>query len=1067
MCGEVVAGLPHRAAIGGAPDVRDGVPARFDRRSTVLQDQILRRGAAMIEPPTFAQEKTSDLPPGKRRPTDPGPPARESRQQRAAADIAEAERVLGGEAATLDAVVTLGERLAALGKLGQARRLLRRARLHPALDREARPDLYREVFQKSALYTYKDPDLPLKRRLDAALELLEQAEDLATTSSQETLGLAGSIHKRRWEADGLRAHLERALFFYLRGYALGIREEHLTGPSTPDALAAARADVIAFLRARPDCQLWAEEDRGYCGINAAFVLDLLAREEEQGAARAGFTSTVAEQRRLAARLIREEVIRSVPPLLARKELRLAERWWFYATVGEAFFGLGSVDESRYAQAIDWLVTRPRAAGLAWGAGREATVGLEVPEWAYESTARQLARLARAQQAPGLSEERFAETTAGQALGAFLGNDAKALESTFRGKFGLGLSGGGFRASLFHIGMLARLAELDVLRHVEVLSCVSGGSIIGAQYYLAVRHLLQTRTDDEITRQDYIDLVKRLEVDFLAGVQRNLRTRVLAEWTTNVRMMFSSSYTRTMRVGELYERELFSRVEDVADQDAGGKPVFRSPVTGPRWMPDWLARRRGHRREARFLDDLFIRPRLADGTQQTEFHPPSQNWRRRNKAPILVLNAAALNTGHTWQFTARYMGEPPSAIVTDIDCNYRLRRMYYEDAPAPYRKFRLGHAVAASSCVPGLFEPLILDGLYPDGAGGPEGPEAISVRLVDGGACDNQGVGSLLEQECSVMLVSDASGQMDAEDVPAAGVLGVLLRTNSVFQARVREAQYLDLASRQQASLLRGLMFIHLRQDLRGKDVAWTGIRPALKQSELERSLEAPADATSFEIAADVQRQLSQIRTDLDSFSDAEAFALMTSAYRMTCQRFDRCIDGFSPPPRAEDWRFLRIEAAMRPPSASPDGAGRSYLQRLLRAGASVAFKVWKISRPLAAAKWLLLLSALILVALLFEERWHESVVPGFAQRFTFKAAAVVGGTFLAFTILGLLLEGLVGQRGGKHLMWLARWPDTLRRLVIGTAMSLLGFALARLHLHVFDRLFLRHGRLDNFPRKKP
>jgi predicted acylesterase/phospholipase RssA len=30
------------------------------------------------------------------------------------------------------------------------------------------------------------------------------------------------------------------------------------------------------------------------------------------------------------------------------------------------------------------------------------------------------------------------------------------------KLGLALSGGGFRASLFHIGVLARMAELDLL-----------------------------------------------------------------------------------------------------------------------------------------------------------------------------------------------------------------------------------------------------------------------------------------------------------------------------------------------------------------------------------------------------------------------------------------------------------------------------------------------------------------------------------------------------------------------------------------------------------------------------
>src|ERR1700756_3134299 len=72
------------------------------------------------------------------------------------------------------------------------------------------------------------------------------------------------------------------------------------------------------------------------------------------------------------------------------------------------------------------------------------------------------------------------------------------------------SGGGFRASLFHIGVLARLAELDVLRHVEVLSCVSGGSIIGAHYYLEVRRLLRKTPEKDIDRDTYITLVQELE-----------------------------------------------------------------------------------------------------------------------------------------------------------------------------------------------------------------------------------------------------------------------------------------------------------------------------------------------------------------------------------------------------------------------------------------------------------------------------------------------------------------------------------------------------------------------------
>ena len=58
------------------------------------------------------------------------------------------------------------------------------------------------------------------------------------------------------------------------------------------------------------------------------------------------------------------------------------------------------------------------------------------------------------------------------------------------RLGLCLSGGGFRASLFHIGVLAAMAEREMLHRVEALSTVSGGSIIGAYYYLKVKQLLE-------------------------------------------------------------------------------------------------------------------------------------------------------------------------------------------------------------------------------------------------------------------------------------------------------------------------------------------------------------------------------------------------------------------------------------------------------------------------------------------------------------------------------------------------------------------------------------------------
>jgi predicted acylesterase/phospholipase RssA len=42
--------------------------------------------------------------------------------------------------------------------------------------------------------------------------------------------------------------------------------------------------------------------------------------------------------------------------------------------------------------------------------------------------------------------------------------------------GLALSGGGFRATIFHLGVLRRLQELGLLKKIDILSSVSGGSI---------------------------------------------------------------------------------------------------------------------------------------------------------------------------------------------------------------------------------------------------------------------------------------------------------------------------------------------------------------------------------------------------------------------------------------------------------------------------------------------------------------------------------------------------------------------------------------------------------------
>jgi predicted acylesterase/phospholipase RssA len=831
-------------------------------------------------------------------------------------------------------LLRIATELKGLRAFDKARRILSLARQQGIPDSRLRIKLA----QQHALCTYKDPDLPAGERLREALDILGGVEDLQTTRNQETLGLLGAIYKRRWELDGQKAHLERSLAYYGRGY-----KEGLPG------------------------------DYGYTAINTAYVLDLLASLELADAKKSNTISGTAEARVKEARQIREDMVVSLPRLAEQPDnAGLNDQWWFLVTMAEALFGL-----ERYEEALSWL---QRAAALP-----------DIASWEYEATTRQLASLARLHAERDGSIEVPEETRAWKALSQFLGRNEAGVRTAYAGKVGLALSGGGFRASLFHIGVFARLAELDMLRHVEVLSCVSGGSVIGAHYYLEVRKLLQEKPDAEITREDYITIVERLQKDFLAGVQRNIRTRVAASLWANLRMIFDHNYSRTERAGDLFEREIFSRVPD-------------GEGNGPRW-----------------LNDLFIKPK----GEPENFAPKYDNWRRRTKVPILVLNATTLNTGHVWQFTASWMGEPPGDINTAIDGNERLRRMYYTEAPPAHQGIRLGHAVAASACVPGLFEPLVLAKLYPD----------RTVRLVDGGVHDNQGTASLLEESCTVQLVSDASGQMNTQPDPSRGLVGVPLRANSILMARVREAQYCELQVRESASLLRGLMFIHSKKDLDVEPVDWINCEDPEDPSDAAH----PGQLTSYGILKEIQKRLAAIRTDLDSFSEVEAFALMTSAYRMTELEFASSIRGF---PTSEatprQWSFLAVERPMKQKTGCE--AEHDALARLLEVGSSCAFKIWHLSRFLQALAVVCGLAALVGLTWWSIANWSRHLL----------------SVKLVATPIFAALAGLIV---GKTVMRVVRYRETLERIALGVGLALFGWLIAGLHLLIFDKWFLNCGRV--------
>jgi len=856
-------------------------------------------------------------------------------RNQATAAIEQAKRVIASPPGPPREILALAKQLAGFDQIGYARKVLLRADLKklPA------DDLLRLMVQKHlGLYTYKDQELPIASRLKEAEDILQELLPRIDAAAvvlrpdslrqvlelkQDTLGILGAVHKVRFTAFASRESLQRSLEYYLTGYKLGVN---------PDGGA-------------------------YTGLNAAFILDALVSHLPPD-------DPAAITRRAQAQEIRSEIIKVLTDAASKEGFKPDQ--WYYAKLAEAYLGSG-----------DYERARANAAQIAHA---------DLKNWELETMARQFAHIARLQaMKEGRAADDIETSAAWSVLKILLGGNATAALSFLRGKVGLALSGGGFRASLYHIGVLASLAERDMLRHVEVISCVSGGSILGMYYYLKLRKLLQEKSDSEIMREHYIKLVREMEEEFLDGVQKNLRMRALFSPASNLSVLISRDSSTTNRLGRLYESELYAKVL--------GK--------GPHYM-----------------DEITVHP-----AGQPDFYPRYDNWRREAKVPIIVLNSTTLNTCHNWQFTASYMGEPPEALAdAQIDANHRLRRIYYIDAPGPYRHVRLGDAVAASACVPGLFDPLVFDQLY---------QEDYVVRLVDGGVFDNQGVATLHEQECVIMLVSDASGQTGVDKDPSGERLGVSTRSNNVLMARIRQCEHQLLCSLQESKLLRGFMYVHLKKGLKAAPVDWLGCK--------DPSVDPRPDAlTGYGIRHDVQRALASVRTDLDSFSNCEADALMLSGYLATAEELPQAATGFplANPPADPGWRFLTISGIAS--ELRDDNADLKKLGRMLDVAHSLAFKGFQLLPGIKAVKVIGATLALAASVGLLIAYWNKSE----------PMVKIVGILFVLF-VLSIGAEVL--------LVRTLRYRNSVLQWIASLVLSVLGGPFLWMHLNIIDRYYINWG----------
>ncbi|HEX5271714.1 MAG TPA: patatin-like phospholipase family protein, partial [Gemmataceae bacterium] len=132
------------------------------------------------------------------------------------------------------------------------------------------------------------------------------------------------------------------------------------------------------------------------------------------------------------------------------------------------------------------------------------------------------------------------------------------------KLGLALSGGGFRASLYHLGLLRFLRDAGLLSQVTYITSVSGGSIMAAHLALNGGRYTGDEKEFDAAASEFLSFVR---MDVRNRVTRRFPFAYLLRWARRLTGRSSRQLTLTGLLEYHYEKYLY-----------GDKCLFELPET---------------------------------------------------------------------------------------------------------------------------------------------------------------------------------------------------------------------------------------------------------------------------------------------------------------------------------------------------------------------------------------------------------------------------------------------------------------------------------------------------------
>lgn len=326
------------------------------------------------------------------------------------------------------------------------------------------------------------------------------------------------------------------------------------------------------------------------------------------------------------------------------------------------------------------------------------------------------------------------------------------------RIGLALSGGGYRAAAFHLGTLRKLNNLGILDKVDVLSTVSGGSIVGAYYAL------------------HKDNFTQFENDFTFLLKKSVIERVLLS-PTFIRIIVSTLIVLLIILYFLF----FTPFPWISFLLLIGAIFF----------------------VIKYQFQLFPVSKIIEKIYSDFFFKGAVLGQLPDKL-IMAINSSNLQTGRLFTFSKDRMGDSTYS-------NEEIRFHSFE--------FPISRAVMASSCVPFAFTPVSVSEEFYNKS---EKDSFVKPMLIDGGIYDNQGIHKLTHPsnppkylntyECDIIIVSDAGNRMSFGGLYG-NVLTLLSRTCDLFMKRIKMFQIMQNLYQNSTGANKEISYISLGWDL--------------------------------------------------------------------------------------------------------------------------------------------------------------------------------------------------------------------------------------------------------------